>query len=44
LLHESQDFIVLEAGHFAKYIINTGKIFKIWCWRRIEKISWPGRV
>jgi hypothetical protein len=35
--------VVLIGGHLGKYIEIHGKI-EMWCWRRMEKISWTDRV
>jgi hypothetical protein len=36
--------MMLKCGYFRKQIRNTWKSFEIWCWRRMEKISWADRV
>ena len=36
---------MLKLGHFGKLIRNTYlDSFEMWCWRRMEKISWTDRV
>ena len=35
--------MVLKLARFGKKIRNTWKV-KMWCWRRMEKISWTDRV
>jgi len=36
--------MVLKLGHFGEWIRNTWKFFEMWCWRRLENISWTERV
>jgi len=36
--------VVLKLGHLVKWIRNNLKVFEMWCWRRMEKISWTDRV
>jgi hypothetical protein len=37
--------MVLKMGHFGTYIINILLyVFKMWCWRIMEKINWTDRV
>jgi hypothetical protein len=36
--------MVLKLGHFGQQIRNTGESFEMWCWRRMEKISWIDHV
>jgi hypothetical protein len=31
--------MVLKLGHFGQQIRNTWKVFEMWCWRKMEKIS-----
>jgi hypothetical protein len=31
-------------GHCGKCIRNTWKSYEMWCWRRMERISWANRV
>jgi hypothetical protein len=33
-------YMVLKLGHFVQWIRNT----EMWCWRRIQKISWTEHV
>jgi hypothetical protein len=32
--------MVLKLGHFGKYLES----FEMWCWSRMEKISWTDQV
>ena len=36
--------MVLKLGRFGQQIRNTWKVFEMWCWRRMEKISWTDHV
>jgi hypothetical protein len=36
--------MVLKIAHVAKQIRNIWKIFEMWCWRSLEKISWTNHV
>ena len=36
--------MVLKLGRFGQQIRNTWKVFEMWCWRRMEKISWIDHV
>jgi hypothetical protein len=35
---------VLKLEHFGKLIRKYLASFEMWCWRRMEKISWTDRV
>jgi hypothetical protein len=36
--------MVLKLGRFGQQIRNTWKSSEMWCWRRMEKISWVDHV
>jgi hypothetical protein len=36
--------MVLKLGTFRKVDKNYLEIFEMWCWRRMEEISWTDRV
>jgi hypothetical protein len=36
--------VVVKRGHFGKYTQKYQESFEMWCWRRMEKISWTDRV
>jgi len=36
--------MVLKLGRLGQQIRNTRKVFEMWCWRRMEKISWTDHV
>ena len=36
--------MVLKLGRFRQQIRNTWKVFEMWCWRRMDKISWTNHV
>ena len=35
---------MVNLGHLGKYIRSALESFEVWCWRRMEKISWTDRV
>ena len=36
--------MVLKLGRFGQQIRNNFESFGMWCWRRMEKISWTDHV
>ena len=36
--------MVLKLGRFGQQIRNNLGSLEMWCWRRMEKISWTGHV
>jgi hypothetical protein len=36
--------MALKLGRFGQQIRNTLKSFEMWCWGRMEKISWTDHV
>jgi hypothetical protein len=36
--------MVLKPGHFGKTDQKYLKSFEMWCWRRMEKVSWTDHV
>jgi hypothetical protein len=36
--------MMLKLGHVWNYIRNIWKFFYVWCWIRVEKISWTDHV
>jgi hypothetical protein len=43
-LHLEHSCVVLKRGHFGKVDQKYLESFAMWCWRRMEKISWTDRV
>jgi hypothetical protein len=35
---------MLKLGHFSERRSEVPEDFEMWCWRRMEKISWTDRV
>jgi hypothetical protein len=36
--------MVLRTGHFGEWNKKFLESFEMWCWRKMEKISWTERV
>jgi hypothetical protein len=43
-LHLEHSCVVLKRGHFRKVDQKYLESLAMWCWRRMEKISWTDRV